>query len=141
MVTQNRQAVGVQDPLKLAHHLEKLGGTANLMTLIHVKQQEICQVSLQCENLTDDTVRYSQTRLKHLRLVWPFLGVCLQSVVSLDCPEVVQIQQSSMHIRYASLQPPHMLNKMYASRPNQLGPQGRTAKKPFGTSRHQMEGL
>lgn len=63
MVTQNRQAVGVQDPLKLAHHLEKLGGTAKLMELIHAKQQKICQLSQQCENLTDDTLRYSQTRL------------------------------------------------------------------------------
>ena len=56
--------MGVQDPLKLAHHLERLGGTANLMDLINVKQQEICHLSQQCLNLTDDTLRYSQTRLK-----------------------------------------------------------------------------
>lgn len=59
-MTQNRQAVGVQDPLKLAHHLEKLGGTANLVEMICVKQQDICQLSQQCESLTDDTLRYSQ---------------------------------------------------------------------------------
>ena len=58
VVTQNRQAVAVQDPLKLAHHLEKLGGTAGLMEMIHVKQHDISQLSQQCEDLADETVRY-----------------------------------------------------------------------------------
>lgn len=71
MVTQNRQAVGVHDPLKLAHHLEKLGGTATLMQLIHVKQHEICQLSQQCENLTDDTLRYSQEKALTSLLLTP----------------------------------------------------------------------
>ena len=61
-MTQNRQAVGVQDPLKLAHHLEKLGGTADLVELICVKQQDICQLSQQCESLTDEILRYSQDK-------------------------------------------------------------------------------
>ena len=68
VVTQNRQAVGVQDPLKLAHHLEKLGGTAKLMELIYVKQHDIRQLSQQCEDLTDDTLRYSQTRVTYWSL-------------------------------------------------------------------------
>lgn len=62
VVTQNRQAVGVRDPLKLAHHLEKLGGTAALVKVIHTKQHNISQLSQQCEDLTDDTLRYGHPK-------------------------------------------------------------------------------
>ena len=146
MVTQNRQAVGVQDPLKLAHHLEKLGGTAKLMDLIHAKQQEICQLSQQCESLTDDTLRYSQTRLKSVRLAsvvsggcWRFAYRMVRIILRYTLSDIKTIHAYPLCI--SSLQPLHTLNTMFASQPSQLGPQGRAAKKTLGASRHQMEGL
>lgn len=104
VVTQNRQAVGVQDPLQLAHHLEKLGGTAKLMELIYVKQQDIRQLSQQCEDLTDDTHRYSQTRVTYWKSDQPFLGVCLVSVMGSNGPKMfIQTKNSFLHIASAYL--------------------------------------
>ncbi|DBA92979.1 TPA: hypothetical protein ACH3X2_003324 [Trebouxia sp. C0005] len=65
IVTQNRQAVGVQDPLKLAHHLELLGGTAALVDIISSKQSDINSCSRQCNNLTEESELVEQHR-QHL---------------------------------------------------------------------------
>lgn len=56
-MTQKRQAVGVQDPLKLAHHLEVLGGTAALVDVINSKHTETGMCSQQCNDLTEETER------------------------------------------------------------------------------------
>jgi len=50
--------VGVQDPLKLAHHLELLGGTAALVDMISSKQSDINSCSQQCNNLTEESEQY-----------------------------------------------------------------------------------
>jgi hypothetical protein len=50
--------VGVQDPLKLAHHLELLGGTAALVDVISSKQSDINSCTQQCNNLTEESEQY-----------------------------------------------------------------------------------
>ena len=49
--------MGVQNPLKLAHHLEVLGGTAALVDVISSKQYDISLVTQECDDLTDDSLR------------------------------------------------------------------------------------
>lgn len=87
MVTQNRQAVRVQDPLKLAHHLEQLGGTASLVELIQIKQHDIDQLSQQCKGLADETLRCTQ--LSNLTMY-----ICLVVLSKLLGPEHVPCQTS-----------------------------------------------
>ena len=58
IVRQNRQAVGVRDPLSLAQHLEVLGGTAGYVDMIKIKQQDIHTSIEQCNDLTEETDRY-----------------------------------------------------------------------------------
>lgn len=50
--------MGVQDPLKLVHYLELLGGTAALVDMITSKQSEINSCSQQCNNLTEESEQY-----------------------------------------------------------------------------------
>ena len=57
IVRQNRQAVGVKDPLSLAQHLEVLGGTAGFVDMIKAKQHEIHTSNEQCNDLTEETDR------------------------------------------------------------------------------------
>ena len=57
IVAQNRQAVHVLDPLRLAHRLEVLGGTAIFVELIADKQILISQHSKDCTELTEASIR------------------------------------------------------------------------------------
>lgn len=49
--------MGVQDPLKLARHLELLGGTARYVNIINSRKSEINGLSQQCIALTEETER------------------------------------------------------------------------------------
>ena len=55
--------MGVQDPLKLAHHLELLGGTSALVDIINSKQADISTCSQQCNDLCDKSDQYSSALL------------------------------------------------------------------------------
>lgn len=55
--------MGVQDPLKLAHHLELLDGTSALVDIINNKQADISTCSQQCNDLSDKLDQYSSALL------------------------------------------------------------------------------
>lgn len=55
--------MGVQDPLKLAHHLELLGGTSALVDIINSKQADISTCSQRCNDLSDKSDQYSSALL------------------------------------------------------------------------------
>lgn len=57
VVAQNREAVHVLDPLRLAHRLEALGDTAGFVELIAEKQKLISEYSKECADLTDNSIR------------------------------------------------------------------------------------
>ena len=57
--------MGVQDPLKLAHNLELLGGTAALVDMISSKQSDINSCSQQCNNLIEESEQYEPLLAHH----------------------------------------------------------------------------
>lgn len=75
VVAQNRQAVHVFDPLRLAHRLEVLGGTAGFVDLIAMKQALISEHSKSCAGLTEEAARSNQSHHSHVsRLIFSLTG-------------------------------------------------------------------
>ena len=101
VVAQNRQAVHVHDPLKLAHRLEVLGGTASFMGRIADKQKLIVAHNKDCNDLTDEISRWVSTLCSSICFVATFMGTLIASLLTTtkwQCRVQQQRQQLVPHV-------------------------------------------